>query len=145
MCFVNLHSFDLDLELNLELARFQPIKLQTQPTQTPQHNILHDVVRIDTSRAARRRTKLQQLKLQMRQLKLIGSLQICQIRWKNAKYGLLRRSDHSRSFLPPLPIPSSLLRIVWRILGQNLRLFEYLMQLTDTLSHNIISHNQSLE
>ena len=28
--------------------------------------------------------------------------------------------------------------VFWRILGLNLRLFEYLMQLTDTLSHNII-------
>ena len=35
--------------------------------------------------------------------------------------------------------------VYWRILGLNLRLFEYLMQLTDTLSHNIISHKRDTD
>jgi len=33
----------------------------------------------------------------------------------------------------------------WRILGLNLHFFEYLMQLTDTLSHNIISHQRDTD
>ena len=33
----------------------------------------------------------------------------------------------------------------WRILGLNLHHFEYLMQLTDILSHNIISHKRDTD
>jgi len=56
---------------------------------------------------------------------------------QHIQQGLGERSSSSSSSGLAQP-PSAF----WRILGLNLRLFEYIMLLTDTLSHNIISHKR---